>query len=269
MNKEQAYEELRVRIVTNDVAPGEILNEKDLMAQLAIGRSPLREILFRLQEENMIKPLPRLGYMVTNLTIAEVRDLVELRRELEGYAGYLAAQRITADQLEDLRLIKVSVNVSIRELNEPRFADNVIQILEETGLSPDKLSIEVTESLFMVNYNENVRKLQRLKDIGVLLSIDDFGKGYSSMSYLRRLPVDRLKIDKEFVDHITTDKKSEEIVRGITLMAQSLNMRVCAEGVETIEQCRMLREIGVDQIQGFLTGYPVSVEKFVELIENE
>lgn len=103
MNKEEAYEELRVRIVTNGVAPGEILNEKDLMAELAIGRSPLREALFRLQEENLIKPLPRLGYMVTTLDIFEVRELVELRRELEGYAGYLAAQRITAEQLKDLR----------------------------------------------------------------------------------------------------------------------------------------------------------------------
>ena len=105
MNKEEAYEELRVRIVTNGVAPGEILNEKDLMAQLAIGRSPLREILFRLQEENLIKPLPRLGYMVTTVDIFEVRELVELRRELEGYAGYLAAQRITTGQLENLRTI--------------------------------------------------------------------------------------------------------------------------------------------------------------------
>ena len=105
MNKEEAYEELRVRIITNGVAPGEILKEKDLMAQLAIGRSPLREILFRLQEENLIKPLPRLGYMVTTLDIFEVRELVELRRELEGYAGYLAAQRITTEQLEDLRAI--------------------------------------------------------------------------------------------------------------------------------------------------------------------
>jgi DNA-binding GntR family transcriptional regulator len=105
MNKEEAYEELRVRIITNGVAPGEILREKDLMAQLAIGRSPLREILFRLQEENLIKPLPRLGYMVTTLDIFEVRELVELRRELEGYAGYLAAQRITTEQLENLRTI--------------------------------------------------------------------------------------------------------------------------------------------------------------------
>jgi DNA-binding GntR family transcriptional regulator len=105
MNKEEAYEKLRVRIITNRVAPGEILKEKDLMAQLAIGRSPLREILFRLQEENLIKPLPRLGYMVTTVDIFEVRELVELRRELEGYAGYLAAQRITAEQLEELRIM--------------------------------------------------------------------------------------------------------------------------------------------------------------------
>jgi DNA-binding GntR family transcriptional regulator len=105
MNKEEAYEELRVRIVTNGVAPGEILKEKDLMAQLDIGRSPLREILFRLQEENLIKPLPRLGYMVTTLDISDVRELVELRRELEGFAGYLAAQRITPEQLENLRSI--------------------------------------------------------------------------------------------------------------------------------------------------------------------
>lgn len=105
MNKEEAYEKLRVRIVTNGVAPGEILKEKDLMAQLAIGRSPLREILFRLQEENLIKPLPRLGYMVTTLDISDVRELVELRRELEGFAGYLAAKRITPEQLEYLRTI--------------------------------------------------------------------------------------------------------------------------------------------------------------------
>jgi len=103
MNKEEAYENLRVEIVTNEVAPGQILNEKDLMARLGIGRSPLREVLFRLQEENLIKPLPRLGYMVTTLDISEVRELVELRRELEGFAGYLAAMRISDTQLEKLK----------------------------------------------------------------------------------------------------------------------------------------------------------------------
>ena len=118
MKKEAAYEELRVRIITNAFAPGEILNEKDLMAQLAIGRSPLREILFRLQEENLIKPLPRLGYMVTTLDIFEVRELVELRRELEGFAGYLAAQRITAEQLEGLHTIIREAETKTAETQE-------------------------------------------------------------------------------------------------------------------------------------------------------
>ena len=118
MKKEEAYEKLRVRIITNRVAPGEILKEKDLMAQLAIGRSPLREILFRLQEENLIKPLPRLGYMVTTLDIFEVRELVELRRELEGYAGYLAAQRITTAQLENLRTMMREAETETAETND-------------------------------------------------------------------------------------------------------------------------------------------------------
>ena len=127
MNKEEAYEELRVRIVTNNVAPGEILNEKDLMAELAIGRSPLRETLFRLQEENLIKPLPRLGYMVTTLDIFEVRELVELRRELEGYAGYLAAQRITAEQLKDLRNL---IHEAETDTDEPPDVSNISEYFD-------------------------------------------------------------------------------------------------------------------------------------------
>ncbi len=105
MTKAETYAALRDQIVTNSVRPGEILNEKDLMQQYSIGRSPLREILFRLQEENLLKPLPRHGYMVTTLDIAEVRELVELRREMEGFAGQLAARRISDDQIEQMHQI--------------------------------------------------------------------------------------------------------------------------------------------------------------------
>lgn len=127
MKKDKAYEILRVNIVTNRIAPGEILNEKDLMTQLTIGRSPLREVLFRLQEENLIKPLPRLGYMVTTLDISEVRELVELRRELEGYAGYLAAQRITPVQLDQLRTM---IQEAERETNEARDISNITEYFD-------------------------------------------------------------------------------------------------------------------------------------------
>jgi len=143
MKKDEAYEALRVQIVTNGLAPGEILNEKDLMAQLSIGRSPLREVLFRLQEENMIKPMPRLGYMITTLNIAEVRDLVELRRELEGFAGRLAAQRITPEQLEALRTLfrqaqstpaEPSAIASISEYFDTQFHDLLYQAADNQQL---------------------------------------------------------------------------------------------------------------------------------------
>lgn len=105
MNKREVYEALRFQIVTTAIGPNEILNEKDLMKRFKIGRSPLRDVLFKLQEDELLTTLPRLGYMVTPLDISEVKELVELRRELEGFAGTLAAERITPKQLEELRTI--------------------------------------------------------------------------------------------------------------------------------------------------------------------
>jgi DNA-binding GntR family transcriptional regulator len=105
MNKKEVYETLRFQIVTNAIGPSEILNEKDLMEHFGLGRSPLRDVLFKLQEEELLITLPRLGYMVSPLDISEVRELVELRRELEGFAAALAAERITSTQLDELRTI--------------------------------------------------------------------------------------------------------------------------------------------------------------------
>jgi len=173
MNKEEAYEELRVRIVTNGVAPGEILNEKDLMAQLAIGRSPLREILFRLQEENLIKPLPRLGYMVTTVDIFEVRELVELRRELEGYAGYLAAQRITTGQLENLRTI-------IREAEaETAETHNVSNITEYFDTRFHSL-------LYQAAGNQKLARV--LQDLHIVMLRIWFHVGLNAISFAHQAP---------------------------------------------------------------------------------
>lgn len=105
MNKKEVYETLRFQIVTNTIGPNEILNEKDLMEHFEVGRSPLREVLFKLQEEELLITLPRLGYMISPLDISEVRELVELRKELEGFAGALAAERITPAQLDELSTI--------------------------------------------------------------------------------------------------------------------------------------------------------------------
>lgn len=105
MNKKEVYQAIRFNIITNSIGPNEILNEKDLMERFKLGRSPLRDVLFKLQEEELLRTLPRLGYMTTPLNISEVRDLVEMRTELEGFAGFLAAKRITPSQLENLRTV--------------------------------------------------------------------------------------------------------------------------------------------------------------------
>ena len=168
MNKEEAYEKLRVRIVTNGVAPGEILKEKDLMAQLAIGRSPLREILFRLQEENLIKPLPRLGYMVTTLDISDVRELVELRRELEGFAGYLAAQRITPEQLEYLRDI-------IRE------AETETVEMQDVSNITEYFDTRVHSLLYQATGNQKLVKI--LQDLHIVMLRIWFHVGFGAIGF--------------------------------------------------------------------------------------
>ncbi|MEX1352817.1 MAG: GntR family transcriptional regulator [Desulfobacterales bacterium] len=171
MNKEEAYEKLRVRIVTNGVAPGEILKEKDLMAQLAIGRSPLREILFRLQEENLIKPLPRLGYMVTTLDISDVRELVELRRELEGFAGYLAAQRITPEQLEYLRTI-------IRE------AESETVEMQDVSNITEYFDTRFHSLLYQATGNQKLVKI--LQDLHIVMLRIWFHVGFGAIGFIHQ-----------------------------------------------------------------------------------
>ncbi len=122
MEKGEVYEQLRSKIITNAIRPGEILNEKDLIAEYGIGRTPLRDVLFKLQEEKLIRTIPRLGSMVTPLDMAEMRELVEVRRELEGFAARLAAERIAPGQLDALHRILAEATEQFREERE---VDNI------------------------------------------------------------------------------------------------------------------------------------------------
>lgn len=115
MNKNEVYEEMRFQIISNAIQPGKILNEKDLMEQFGIGRTPLRDVLLKLEEEELINTLPRHGHMVMPVDVSEVRGLVELRRELEGFAGSLAAERVSQEQLEQMRAILQEVEHDIPE----------------------------------------------------------------------------------------------------------------------------------------------------------
>jgi EAL domain-containing protein (putative c-di-GMP-specific phosphodiesterase class I) len=138
--------------------------------------------------------------------------------------------------------------------------------LKETGLDPACLELEVTESSVMKNTESAINTLRELKMMGIKISIDDFGSGYSSLSYLKHLPIDVLKIDQSFVRDMTTDPKDAAIVMAIIQLAHSLQLKVNAEGVETEEQLRFLRLLRCDEMQGYLFCRPLPVEAFEQLL---
>ena len=141
-------------------------------------------------------------------------------------------------------------------------------LLRDTGLEAQYLELEMTETMIMENAGSIITTLQELKSLGVQISIDDFGTGYSSLSYLTKFAIDKLKIDKSFVEGITKDTGSATITRTIVSMAQNLNLKTIAEGVETREQLEFLTAAGCNEAQGFLLGKPVSSEEFPELFSN-
>lgn len=151
----------------------------------------------------------------------------------------------------------VSVNLSVKQFNEPSLVKNIQQLLEESGLPPRCLKLEITESVFSDNIEAAVKLLTQLRNLGVQLSIDDFGTGYSSLSYLQRFPIDTLKIDRSFVTQMMENEENLAIVRTIVALAQNLGMDVVAEGVETEDQLRLLRKLECENGQGYLFSTPL------------
>jgi len=154
--------------------------------------------------------------------------------------------------------LTLNVNLSPRQLADPDFASNVAGILDATGFEADRLWLEVTESVLMEEAAYVSQALAELRALGVHFAIDDFGTGYSSLVYLKRFPVDALKIDRSFVEGLSSDPESDAIVAAIIGLAQSLHLTTIAEGVETPEQVARLRELGCDLLQGYLVGRPIS-----------
>jgi len=148
--------------------------------------------------------------------------------------------------------LQVAVNVSVRQFRHPEFVELVMQIIRESGIEANLLKLELTESLLATDIEVTIAKMGMLKDRGVTLSIDDFGMGYSALSYLKRLPLDQLKIDRAFVKDILTDPNDAAIARTIIGLAQSLGLGVIAEGVENEEQRALLARFGCESYQGFL-----------------
>jgi diguanylate cyclase (GGDEF)-like protein/PAS domain S-box-containing protein len=168
-----------------------------------------------------------------------------------------ACKQNAAWQADGYAPLRISVNVSALQFARADFVELVAAALQESGMPPQCLDLELTESLVMRDVDESVRRMARLRELGVSMSIDDFGTGHSSLSYLRRLPVDSLKIDRSFLSDLTTSMSSLPLIQTIVVLAHNMGLSVVAEGVETEEQLAILRAIGCDRVQGHLFGEPL------------
>ena len=156
--------------------------------------------------------------------------------------------------------------MSPRQFNQSELVIDIINILEDSGLPPEHLELEITESMVLANPEGATAILRELRAVGVHLAIDDFGTGYSSLCYLKRFPVHTLKIDHSFIKDIPADPDDVAIIQAIIAMGHSHRLEVVAEGVETAEQLDFLRKNGCDYMQGYLVGKPMPADEFNRLL---
>lgn len=164
--------------------------------------------------------------------------------------------------------LRVAVNISARQFQQKNLVERVDRILRETGLDPRRLELEITESVAMQDAEFTIKMLREFKERGITISLDDFGTGYSSLNYLKRFPLNNLKIDQSFIKNITTDTDDEAIASAVIVLAQNLKLEVVAEGVETQEQLDILRERQCNEMQGYLFGRPVPAGEFEKLLNK-
>lgn len=207
-------------------------------------------------EHGMISPLRFIGLAEESGLIVAIGDWVMRTACAQNMAWRRAG----------LPPLSVSVNVSPRQFEEHRLVERVALALRDSGLDAASLELEVTESLIMRDLAQSVGKMRELKAMGVALSIDDFGTGYSSLSALKSFPISSLKIDKSFVSELADNPDDQAIAMAVISLGHKLNLRVIAEGVETEQQVRFLRDNDCDEMQGYLFSPPVKPEKIAELL---
>ncbi|MEO5359947.1 MAG: EAL domain-containing protein [Nitrospirota bacterium] len=200
------------------------------------------------------------------ITVAEDTGLII---PLGEQVLYKSCKQNVAWQTKGLPPILMAVNVSTTQISwNYDLAEMVFDVLKKTEMPPEHLELEITESFCMQNVDSTISMLRRFNTMGVNVAIDDFGTGYSSLSYLKHLPFKKLKIDRSFVNEITKDQDDLTIVKTIIDMSHNLRLKVIAEGVETKEQLELLRELGCDEVQGYLFSKPVPPEKFAVMLKD-
>jgi EAL domain-containing protein (putative c-di-GMP-specific phosphodiesterase class I) len=169
---------------------------------------------------------------------------------------------------QGLGSMTMAVNISARQFHQQDLPQLVADILAETGMPPGCLELEITESDAMQDVDHTTATLHRLREMSVKVSIDDFGTGFSSLSYLKRFPIDKLKIDQSFIRHLSSDENDTAITNAIITLGHSLKLRVIAEGVETEEQYTYLRDGGCDEVQGFLFSAALPPAEFEQYLKK-
>jgi diguanylate cyclase (GGDEF)-like protein/PAS domain S-box-containing protein len=190
------------------------------------------------------------------IPLAEELGLIS---ELGDWVLEQACRQLTEWDREDFPVSRLAVNLSVRQLERPAIVNEIRATLQRTGIAPHRLELEVTESMLMRHEEQVIANLRALGDMGFKIAVDDFGSGFSSLAYLKRLPIHRLKIDKSFVDQLTEDPSDDAIARAIIAMGDGLGLNVIAEGVETEQQADFLLREGCREAQGYLFGRPMSV----------
>jgi diguanylate cyclase (GGDEF)-like protein len=181
--------------------------------------------------------------------------------EIDKWVFHEACRQNKEWQLEGLKTVCVSVNISARHFYQGNLVEMVELALKETGLEPQYVSLEITEGVFMQNMDRVIGNIQHLRGKGIQISVDDFGTGYSSLNQLQRLPISDVKLDRSFIQGITADQKKSSIVKAIIELVHSMNMKVVAEGVETEEESRFCAELRCDELQGYLFSKPLPADQ--------
>jgi EAL domain-containing protein (putative c-di-GMP-specific phosphodiesterase class I) len=210
---------------------------------------------------------PQRGLVLPNDFIA-IADECGLLDAIGEWVLFEACRQAKAWQREGLPSLRVAVNLAPSQFRLANLVEQIRRALEASGLNPQLLEVELTETAVMSDAEESIQILEAISRMGVLVSVDDFGTGYSSMSYLRRFPIDKLKIDRCFVDQMTRRPEDASIVQAIISLAHSLHLKVIAEGVETPEQLALLTQLGCDQYQGFHFSPALEPAQFLAFVKQ-
>jgi EAL domain-containing protein (putative c-di-GMP-specific phosphodiesterase class I) len=198
------------------------------------------------------------------IPLAENSGMIVSLGEWVLRSACLALRQFNRNGLVGLRM---AVNVSVSQFRHPSFLNRVDLVLEESGIDPKLLELEITESIAMLDSDFMVGMIEQLKQRGILVAIDDFGTGFSSLSYLERLNVDRLKIDRSFVSQMSQGASSQRIVETIVQLGRTLDMDVIAEGVESEDEATMLAAMGCHEAQGYLYAKPMEIDDVIRHIQ--